>query len=393
MFRFCQFCLLICLLVTPLPASAQETTAPYAVLMHADSGRLIFAKNHNEPFPPASMSKIVTAAVVFEKLKAGEIQPQQTFEISEYAWRTGGAPAGGSTMFAELGSRISVMDLLRGLIIQSGNDAAIALAEGISGSVEAFSAEMEAYAERLGLSHSSFANPHGLPAEGHHMSAHDLALVARDIILNHPELYRLFAEEDFTWNGIFQRSRNPLLGEVGGVDGLKTGYTRESGYGLVASAKRGNIRLILVVGGLLDAEERKAEATRLLEWGFANFTARRLAPAGTMVAQARVIDGESLRVSLVLKNDLAPLMRADSNEKVWGRVFYDGPLRAPVEEGTEVGVIEVYAGNEKLAEEPVITGAPVARGSLYQRALAGLAEAFYGILPRVDLRDLAARND
>lgn len=374
------------------PSLALDTNAPYAIVIHAESGRIVFSKNHNEPFPPASMSKIVTAGVVFDKLKSGEISLDDEYRVSDFAWRTGGAPARGSTMFAAVRSNIRVEDLLRGLIIHSGNDSAIILAEGISGSVEAFTEEMAAYAQRAGAENSSFANAHGLHDDNHFMSAYDLAMVARHIILNHPEYYGLFAEESFTWNNIFQRNRNPLLGRLRGVDGLKTGFTSQSGFGLVTSAKRGDVRLIVVLGGLRDDRERADETEQLLEWAFASFTSRLLASGGAVVAEARVVDGETTKVPLVIEHNISPLMRRDSRERVWGRVFYDGPLRAPIAANTQVGMLHVYAGNEKLEEVPVFTAKDVARGDLYDRVIGGVVEMFYGLIPTVDLASITRRG-
>ena len=365
-------------------AQALETTAPFALIMHTDTGRVLFEKQGREPFPPASMSKIVTAGVVMEMLDAGKLAPQTRFRISENAWRTGGAPAGNSTMFAELNSDVAVIDLLRGLIIQSGNDAAIALAEGVAGSESAFTALMQDYVERVGGKSSSFGNASGLPNDRQKMSAYDLAVVARDIQLNHPNYMPIFAEPDFTWNGIFQKNRNPLLGEVEGVTGMKTGYTDDSGYGLVATATRGSMRFIIVVGGLADIEERKEEAEKLVNWAFDSFISRTLMEKGSIAGQARIMDGSQRFVDLEVQTDIAPVMSITNTEKIWGRVFYQGPLKAPIEKGAQVGTLHVYAGNEKLEETPLFASHSVEKGDLVARAKSGFLELFYMALPRFD---------
>src|ERR1700739_3565300 len=251
--------------------------APTAVLVEASSGSVLFEKNADELRAPSSMMKLVTAEVVFHAVKQGDIKLTDEYRVSENAWRRGGAPAGGSTMFAALNSKISVDDLLHGAIIQSGNDACIVLAEGIAGNERTFATEnMTKRARELGLTRSTFANSNGLPDPGNKMTVRELAKLARYVIQTYPEFYKLFGEKEFTWNKIRQQNRNPLLNSLEGADGLKTGYTKEGGYGMVGSAVRDGTRLIVVVNGLEDPDDRASEAKKMLEWGFRNFEARTL---------------------------------------------------------------------------------------------------------------------
>src|SRR5450759_3096178 len=248
--------------------------APTAILIEASSGSVLFEKNADELRAPSSMMKLMTAEMVFHAIKQGEVKLTDEYRVSENAWRKGGAPAGGSTMFAAIHSKISVDDLLHGAIIQSGNDACMVLAEGIAGSERAFADMMTKRARELGMVQSTFANSNGLPDAGNKMTVRELAKLARYLIQTYPEFYKLFGEKEFTWNKIRQQNRNPLLNSLEGADGLKTGYTKEGGYGMVGSAVQNGMRLIVVVNGLEDPDDRATEAKKMLEWGFRNFEAR-----------------------------------------------------------------------------------------------------------------------
>src|SRR4029077_17988569 len=244
-----------------------ETKAKHAILMNADANLVLFEKDPDTLMPPASMSKLMTLAVVFRELKAGRLKLEDQFKVSEHAWRTGGAPSGSSAMFAPLNSMVSVSDLIQGVTVQSGNDAAIILAEGIAGTEDAFAKQMNDYAKEIGLTKSHFVNATGLPADGNVMTVRELGMLARVLIYAYPEYYHFFGERDFTFNKHTFNNRNPLIFAPDlGVDGLKTGYIEEAGYGLVASAKRGEQRLILVVNGLNTKQEREGEPRRLIEW-------------------------------------------------------------------------------------------------------------------------------
>src|SRR5579863_4848471 len=272
--------------------------APTAILTEATSGGVLFEKNADELRAPSSMMKLMTAEVVFHAVKQGDIKLTDEYRVSENAWRRGGAPAGGSTMFAALNSKVSVDDLLHGAIIQSGNDACIVLAEAMAGNERAFAEIMTKRARELGLARSTFANSNGLPDPGNKMTVRELATLARYIIQTYPDFYKLFGEKEFTWNKIRQQNRNPLLNSLEGADGLKTGYTKEGGYGMVGSAVQNGTRLIVVVNGLESSEDRASEAKKMLEWGFRNFESRTLIAADQTIGYARMFGGDSRSVRL-----------------------------------------------------------------------------------------------
>jgi D-alanyl-D-alanine carboxypeptidase (penicillin-binding protein 5/6) len=373
----------LCLLVwTAAPALAQgfETKAPHAILMDYDSGTVLFEKAADERFEPASMAKLMTIEYVFSELKAGRLKLEDTFSISEYAWRRGGAPSGGSAMYAELNSSVAVHDLLRGLIVQSGNDAAIALAEGVAGSEGAFADRLNKRAREIGLKDSTWRNANGLHDPEQLVTARDLALLARHIIRTYPENYHIFSEPEFTWNDITQHNRNPLLDAGLGVDGLKTGFIKESGYGITVSAVRDTQRLILVVAGLASERDREAEARKLLEWGFRNFEQITVFEADEVVAEASVYGGEVGRVPLKAQGPLRILVARDAAETLRARAVYEGPLMAPVEPGKRVGAFKVWQGDRLIQETPLYTAGTVARGPLHMRALDALGELLLGWL-------------
>ena len=354
--------------------------APTAILVEAASGSVLFEKNADELRAPSSMMKLVTAEVVFHAIKQGDIKLTDEYRISENAWRRGGAPAGGSTMFAALNSKVSVDDLLHGAIIQSGNDACIALAEGMAGNENIFAADyMTKRARELGLTQSTFANSNGLPDPGNKMTVRELAKLARHIILTYPEFYKLFGEKEFTWNKIRQQNRNPLLNSLEGADGLKTGYTKEGGYGMVGSAVQNGTRLIVVVNGLEDPDDRASEAKKMLEWGFRNFETRTLFSADQTLGYAKVFGGESRSVKLVSPDPIKVMVQKNVNDKLIARVLYNGPVRAPIEPGQKVGLIKVWRGPNVAVEAPVYAGEAIGVGSTMRRAIDGASELVIGM--------------
>src|SRR6201996_323814 len=357
--------------------------APTAILIEASSGAVLFEKNADELRAPSSMMKLVTAEVVFHAIKQGDIKLTDEYRVSENAWRRGGAPAGGSTMFAALNSKISVDDLLHGAIIQSGNDACIVLAEGIAGNERAFAEVMTKRAREIGLPRSTFANSNGLPDPGNKMTVRELATLARHIILTYPEFYQLFGEKEFTWNKIKQPNRNPLLNSLEGADGLKTGYTEEGGYGMVGSAVQNGIRLIVVVNGLEDSEDRASEAKKMLEWGFRNFEVRTLFAAQQPVGYAKVFGGDSGSVKLSSPEPIKVMVQKNGNDKLIARIVYDGPVRAPIAAGQQVGVVKVWRGANVAVEQPVYAADPVGKGSTIRRAMDGVAELVIGVFRAV----------
>ena len=354
--------------------------APTAILIEGTSGSVLFEKNADELRAPSSMLKLMTAEVVFNALRNGNVKLTDEYRISENAWRKGGAPAGGSTMFAILNSKVSVDDLLKGAIIQSGNDSCIALAEGMAGNERIFAAEfMTKRARELGMTRSTFGNSNGLPDPANKMTVRELGNLARHIIRTYPDMYKLFAEREFTWNKIRQQNRNPLLNSLTGADGLKTGFTKDGGYGMVGSAVQNDIRLIVVINGLEDPDDRASEAKKMLEWGFRNFEARTLFAANQQVGYAKVFGGESRSVKLASREPIKVMVPKNGSEKLIARVVYNGPVRAPVAEGQPVGVVRVWRGANVAMEAPVYAAEAVATGSTMRRAIDGASELVIGM--------------
>jgi D-alanyl-D-alanine carboxypeptidase (penicillin-binding protein 5/6) len=352
--------------------------APTAILIEADSGSVLFEKNADELRAPSSMMKLMTVETVFHAIKQGDVKLTDEYHVSENAWRKGGAPAGGSTMFAALHSKIAVDDLLHGAIIQSGNDACIVLAEGMAGNEHAFTEMMTKRARELGMTRSTFGNSNGLPDPGNKMTVRELAALARYIIRTYPEFYKLFGEKEFTWNKIRQQNRNPLLNSLAGADGLKTGYTVEGGYGMVGSAVQNGMRLIVVINGLEDPEDRATEAKKMLEWGFRNFEARALFAAQQPLGYAKVFGGDSRSVKLVSPKPIEVMVQKSGGDKLIARVVYSGPVRAPIESGQQVGVVRVWRGANIAMEAPVYAADAVAVGSTMRRAIDGVSELVVG---------------
>ena len=353
--------------------------APTAILIEATSGAVLFEKNADELRAPSSMMKLVTAEYVFHAIKQGDVKLTDEYRVSENAWRRGGAPAGGSTMFAAIHSKISVDDLLHGAIIQSGNDACIVLAEALAGNEHAFAEMMTSRARELGLTRSTFANSNGLPDPGNKMTVRELATLARYIIRTYPEFYKLFGEKEFTWNKIRQQNRNPLLNSLEGADGLKTGYTKEGGYGMVGSAVQNGIRLIVAINGLEDPEDRASEAKKMLEWGFRNFEVRTVFAENQPIGYAKVFGGESRSVALASHEPVKVMVQKNGSEKLIARIVYSGPVRAPLEAGQRVGSVKVWRGGNVAVEAPVYAADAVSKGSTIRRAFDGVTELAIGL--------------
>ncbi|MCO5093346.1 D-alanyl-D-alanine carboxypeptidase family protein [Bosea sp. (in: a-proteobacteria)] len=359
-------------------AQGFQSQAPFAVLLDSESGTVLYEKAADTLMAPASMAKLATVLVAFQDLASGRLTLDSEISISENAWRKGGAPSGGSTMFAVLNSRIKLSDLLQGIIVQSGNDAAIALAEAIAGDEATFGRVMTERVRALGLPKSSFRNATGMADPQQRVTARELALLADHIIKTYPELYRIFGQREFTWNKIRQQNRNPLLMMDIGADGLKTGNIDESGFGLVGSAVQNGQRLIVVVNGLKTARERANEARKLIEWGFRAFERRELFAAGETVGEASVYGGEKGRVALRSKGAVSLLMPRGGSERLAARIVYRGPLSVPVEEGAEVARLVVTRGEVKTLDIPLYAAESVQAGSLQSRALDALIEAATG---------------
>ncbi len=336
------------------PAVALETEAREAILVDAESGRVLFEKNADELMPPSSMTKVMTLYLVFERLADGRLTKEDTLPVSERAWRKGG-----SKMFVEVGDRVSIENLLRGIIIQSGNDACIVVAEGLSGTEDAFAREMTKRGREIGLTSSTFKNSTGWPDPEHRMTARDLNLLALRTILDFPQYYHYFAETSFTWSDITQSNRNPLLYKNMGADGLKTGHTQEAGYGLTASAIRDGRRLVLVVNGLPSERARSEESERLLEWGFREFSNYELFSAGEEVDRAEVWLGAEESVPLTLEESVVVTLSQREHDEMTVSVHYEAPVPAPIAEGQEVAVLRIAAPGMEPMEYPLFAAAEV----------------------------------
>lgn len=381
------------LTVFAMPAYALvNTAAEHAILMDAATGQVLWEKNAHQAMPPASMSKLMTLDLLFQRLKDGRIKLTDTFPVSERAWRTGG-----SKMFVMVGNRIPVEDLIRGIIIQSGNDACVVVAEALGGTVEGFVDMMNRRAKELGLKNSHFVNPDGLPdPPGQLMSAYDLAVLAREIIVNEAPYYHYFAERDFTWNNIHQPNRNTVLEKFPGADGLKTGYTDAAGFGVTASAVRDGHRLILVLGGLrypdLDkdspvkrdwiAEQRRGEeAARVLGVAFREFRQYKLFGANAIVGNAAVWQGSKASVLLKVNAPLAVTMQVESRAHMKVTLKYDGPVRAPIAVNQRIGTLKVTAPDFPGTEVPVYAAEEVGTAGVFSRIFTGLRALIAGPPP------------
>ncbi|MBX7200406.1 MAG: D-alanyl-D-alanine carboxypeptidase [Rhodospirillaceae bacterium] len=365
------------------PANAAiDIKARQYMLMDFQTGTVLEAKDADKPMPPSSMAKLMTGYLVFEALKNGKISLDDQLTVSRHAWKEGGAASGGSTMFLDVNSKAKVEDLIRGMIIQSGNDACIVLAEGIAGSEEAFAQAMTAKAKELGLTNSHFVNATGLPDDQQYMSPHDLAILAKRIIVDFPEYFPIYSETSFTYNNITQGNRNPLLYRVGsGADGMKTGHTEIAGYGLTGTAIRNGRRLILVANGMNSIKDRDEETAKLLDYGFREFVNRSLFTAGETVTNADVWLGDGAAVPLVVPKDVAIALPRASVQSMEVKVVYDNPVPAPIAKGTTLGKLTVTARDLQPIEIPLQAAADVGRLGLVGRLKAAASYIFLGPPP------------
>jgi D-alanyl-D-alanine carboxypeptidase (penicillin-binding protein 5/6) len=373
----------VCLALVAAPVSAQRKdtnkdepniSAPHAILIEANSGSVLFERNADQLIQPASLAKLMTAEYVFHLLKTGTIKLSDEYRVSEHAWRTGGAPSHGSTMFAAIHSKVPVDALLHGMIIQSANDACIILAEAIAGNESKFAVQLTKRAREIGLTKSTFANSNGLPNPNEQVTSRELAMLARHIILTYPDFYRLFGQPDFTWNKIHQYNRNPLLGSLDGADGLKTGFTKEAGYGLVGSAVQNGLRLIAVVNGEKTANDRARDGKRLLEWGYHNFEERLLFKDGETLGSAKVFGGATSYVPLKADGPVKIMVPKKGGDRVLARIVYIGPLPAPLKAGLPIGELKVWRDESVVLEMPLHAAASVEKGGLPGRALDAVTE-------------------
>jgi len=350
-----------------LPAEALDTAARSAMVVDMSSGAVLLEKNVDIPIPPASMSKLMTLNMVFEALQQGRLSLDEKFRVSVKAWKKGG-----SKMFVREGDRIRIEDLIRGVIIHSGNDACVVLAEGLAGSEDAFAKSMTERAKELGMEHSTFINSTGWPHPDHRMSARDLIFLTERMVNEFPEYYHYFAETEFTWDKVTQKNRNPLLYLDIGADGLKTGHTEEAGYGLTGSAKRGDRRIAFIVTGLDSARARSVEAERLTTWAFREFKTGKIANAGQIVGEAEVWIGAADTVPLAPKDDVIATAPFGGLDKMKVTVRYDGPIEAPIALGQPIAELIVEAPDMPPVSTPLVAAAAVDRGGLISRVTAAV---------------------
>ena len=365
-------------LLTLANANAFETKATSAILMDFETGEYLFTKNHEKMIPPASMSKLMTVYVLLSKIKEGEISLEDKFIVSEKAWRKGGAASGGSTMFLKIGQEVSVEDLIKGIIIQSGNDACITVAENIAGSEEEFAELLNETAQKLGLNNANFVNSTGLPHPEHRISVEDLAILARHIIKDFPDFYHFFKEKEFTFNGIKQGNRNPLLYSLKGSDGLKTGHTDEAGFCLTGSVLRGDRRLIEVVAGLNSNKERQEETESLMTWGFATFNNYTLFKKNQILAEIPVWYGTQKTVDAIVDEDIVKTIKKSKRNKYTANLVYEKPLKAPVYKGDKIVEIVLSYKDKVVNKYPLVAKDSVAKMGPVSRFIENIKYFIFG---------------
>jgi len=381
--RILAFVALVLFAAAPLTharAELFETKAKEAFLIDAETGTILFSKNADKLIPPASLAKLMTLEMVFHAIKAGRLTLADKFYISVNAWKKGGAGSGGSTMFAAVKSSVSLEDLIKGMAVVSANDACIAVAEGMAGTEDNFAQLMTERARKIGLEKSVFKNATGLPQEGEVATVRELAMLGLHIWQDYPEFYHYFSLPDFKWNRIDQRNRNPLLTMDIGADGMKTGFTDDSGYAIVGSAARDGRRLFLAMSGLSSAAERAEEARKMLEWGMNAFRKSKLFGSDEVVGEAAVFGGAKSAVPLKSKGPISIFVPLTNRDQLIAKVVYEGPLVAPVEEGARVGTLRVFIGDTLSQETPLYAAESIGVGTLYQRATGALEELAVGWL-------------
>ena len=357
-----------------------QTSIPAALLLDPESNNVLFEKNGDQLVAPASLAKLMTLEFLFHQIKQGAVKLDDEFIISENAWRKGGAPSHGSTMFAAIHSRVKVSDLIQGIIVDSANDGCIAVAEALAGNEMNFGQELTKRAREIGLENSVFTNSTGFSDPNLRVTVRDMAQLARHVMQDYPDFYPYFSEREFTWNNIRQQNRNPLLGLVTGADGMKTGETAEAGFNLVGSAVQDNFRLIVVVTGAKSDKERGDEAKKLLELGFHGFEAKVLFAEGQTIGDAKVFGGNASYVPLVAPGIIKVMMPRNANERLIARIVYTGPVPAPVTKGQAIGKLKVWRNDNLALEVPLQAADDVGTGTMPQRAIDGATELMIGVL-------------
>lgn len=370
------------LALSTLQAAAQlfETKAATAFMIDAETGTVLFAKQADKPIQPASLAKLMTLEMAFSAVKSGRMTLDDTFVVSENAWRKGGAPSGTSTMFAALKSSIRLEDLMKGIAVQAANDGCIIIAEGFSGSEANFAQQMNERARQIGMPISTFVNATGLPAEGQKTTVREMTQLASRLAREYPQFYPYLALKDFTWNKITQRNRNPLLAMDIGADGFAVGASEQDGFAIVGTLNQGGKRVIAAMSGLANDRERSEEARKLLEWGLRSFEKTEIFAKDEVIGEASVFGGAKSSVQLKAKGAVDLLLPIANRDKVTARIIYNGPLPAPVETGQPVGTLRVWIGDTMSRETPVFAAETVEVGSLPRRAADAVKELAVGWL-------------
>jgi serine-type D-Ala-D-Ala carboxypeptidase (penicillin-binding protein 5/6) len=364
-----------------------QTGSNIAALLDAGSNSFLFEKNSDQPFAPGSLAKLMVLEYVFNEIVQGRVKLDDEYIISENAWRRGGAPSHGTTMFAAIHSRVKVSDLIQGIIVDSANDACIAIAEALAGNEGSFAGQLTKRAREIGLENSVFTNSTGIADPNMHVTARDMAQLARHIMQTYPQFYPYFAARDFSWNNIRQENRNALLSMGIGADGLKTGDTPDSGHSLVGSALQDNLRLIVVVSGAKNDKESGDEAKKLLDFGFHGFETKVLFAEGQTIGAAKVFGGNNGYVPLVGRGTISLMMPRNTNDRLTARIVYNGPVPAPITKGQAIGKLKVWRGDNVALEAPLQAADDVGTGTMSQRAMDGATELMIGLF-RAGVRKL-----
>ena len=386
-----KVCFVAVLMVTQFFASNTYSAEPpftvkseHVLLFDSDTGSILFSRKADASFPPASLAKLMTAEIAFQALAGGKLQPDTAFTVSEHAWRTGGAPSRTATMFARLNSQLTVNDLIQGIAVQSANDGAIILAEGMSGSEQAFAQRMNERAQALGLKNSVFINPTGLPEVGkQQVTLSDMVRLARHLHDSYPQYYPLYSQESFSWNNILQRNRNPLLRLNIGADGLAMGGTKETGLSIIASAQQNGRRIYIGLNGAKTVQDRTEDAEKLIRWAMNDFVKAPVFDANTEVAQASLYGGTQGSVGLIIHEAIFVLVPVQDKAKLRSQVIYQGPVTAPVTKGQEIGRIQILRDKEVLLERPVYAAQDVHEGTLRNKSLDAVYELATGWIRRL----------
>jgi len=359
--------LIIILIVFPNFAHSFKSDAEFALLIEYETDQVLYEKNSRKKIYPASMSKLMTLYVLFDYLEKNIISLDEKIFISENAWRKGGAVSESSTMFAEVSSYISVENIIRGIVIQSGNDACIAISEAISGSEEIFADEMNSYAKKIGMNDSNFVNSTGLHNDNHYSTPLDMTILAKSLMKDFPNFYHYFSERNFTWNGIFQPNRNNLLGNNLGIDGLKTGKTSQSGYSMIVSSEKENVRLIGIVSGLSSKDSRTMEMKKLINYGQKSFRKYKLFTNRDIIKEVKVWGGKKINLKMLVSEDINLLLNIRTKRNLNAKILFNEPIIAPIKEDQIIGKLILYNDEEEIMNSNLISSENIERNNIFGR--------------------------